>query len=229
MGDYHGLGKVAMLRTAASILFLLAIPLLLLSSNLRCAVNSDSLYEYGFRNFEVSEDTGLSEQELLRIGRGIIAYFNSAEQVDTDVFRERELLHLSDVKGLVQLDYYLQYAAAGYLLLFGILGYLWRRQRFWRMLARLLIWGGGATVAGLLIVGLWALIDFDSLFLLFHLASYRNELWMLSPTDFMFRMFPPEFFFRASVLVGAAVVAQALLLTGLGWGYLALVKEESPR
>jgi uncharacterized membrane protein len=85
-----------------------------------------------------------------------------------------------------------------------------------------LIWGSGATIALLAVLGLWAVIDFDSLFLLFHLVSFSNELWQLYPGDMLLLMFPHGFFNDAALFVGAAAIAEAILIGGVAWGLLAL-------
>ena len=227
MLDYHTLGKrnsVKALKAITGILFIICIPILLLTTDLRFAANDIRLYEYGFNKYEVSAATGLDNEELLSVADQMVTYFNSDEEfLDIDhLFTEREKTHLKDVKGLIQLDYRLQLASLAYIVVYVLINFVLRRGAFWRDLARRLIWGGGATIALLAVLGLWAVIDFDSLFLFFHLVSFSNELWQLSPGDTMLLMFPQGFFSDAALFVAAAAIGEAIIIGGVAWVVLAL-------
>jgi integral membrane protein (TIGR01906 family) len=211
------------LTAITSVLFVICIPMLLLTTDLRFAANDIRLYEYGFNKYEVSAATGLDNEELLSVADQMVTYFNSDEEFfDIDLFNQREVTHLKDVKGLIQLAYRLQLASLAYIVVYIVINFVLRRGAFWRGLARRLIWGSGATIALLAILGLWAVIDFDSLFLLFHLVSFSNELWQLSPGDKMLLMFPQGFFNDSALFVAAAAIGEAIIIGGIAWGILAL-------
>ena len=211
------------LTAITSVLFVICIPMLLLTTDLRFAANDIRLYEYGFNKYEVSAATGLDNEELLSVADRMVTYFNSDEEFfDIDLFNQREVTHLKDVKGLIQLAYRLQLASLAYIVVYIVINFVLRRGAFWRGLARRLIWGSGATIALLAILGLWAVIDFDSLFLLFHLVSFSNELWQLSPGDKMLLMFPQGFFNDGALFVAAAAIGEAIIIGGVAWGVLAL-------
>ena len=83
------------------------------------------------------------------------------------------------------------------------------------------LWGGSATLAILLAVGLFALVGFDSLFLIFHQISFSNNLWQLDPrTDYLLIMFPLGFWFDATMRVATTAVAGAAVIAGVSGGYL---------
>ena len=207
----------------ATVLFVISVPVLLLSTDLRLAATDIRLYEYGFDKYDASAATGLEKEELLAVAGDIITYFNSDQELlDTDVFSERAVAHMKDVKGLVQLACRVQLAALAVIVVYAVAGFVLRRGAFWRDLARRLIWGSGATIALLVLVGLWALVDFESLFLLFHLAGFRNDLWQLYPGDNMLLMFPPGFFNDAALFVAGAAVVEAAIIGGAAWGLLRL-------
>ena len=197
--------------------------MLLLTTDLRFAANDIRLYEYGFNKYEVSAAIGLDNEELLSVADQMVTYFNSDEEsLDIDLFNQREVTHLKDVKGLIQLAYRLQLASLAYIVVYIVINFVLRRGAFWRGLARRLIWGSGATIALLAVLGLWAVIDFDSLFLLFHLVSFSNELWQLSPGDKLLLIFPQGFFNDAALFVAAAAIGEAIIIGGVAWGVLAL-------
>ena len=94
----------------ATALAIIAIPVLLVTSSLRFAINAGGLYEYDFNRYDISLRTGIPDPELSRIGEEIRDYFNDdSELIDIDaaiygdvqpLFTEREIIHMKDVKGL---------------------------------------------------------------------------------------------------------------------------------
>jgi len=204
-----------------AILFIICIPLLLITTNLRFAVNDVRLYEYGFNKYNVSETTGLDKGNLTEIAQELITYFNSDEEfVDISVYNQRDIQHLKDVKGLVQLVYRLQFVALAYIAVYIGFNFLILRGAFWRQLARRLIWGSGATIVILAVLGIIALVDFDQFFLLFHLVSFHNDLWQLYPGDKLLAMFPEGFFNDAALFVGGAIIIEAIIVGAAAWALL---------
>ena len=65
------------------------------------------------------------------------------------------------------------------------------------------------------------MLNFDQLFLQFHLLSFANELWQLDPTrDYLIMLFPRSFWYDAAVLCAAITAALAVVLGGAAGGYL---------
>jgi len=203
------------------ILFIICIPLLLITTNLRFAVNDIRLYEYGFNKYNVSETTGLDKGNLTEIAHELITYFNSDKEfVDISVYNQRDIRHLKDVKGLIQLAYRLQFVSLAYIVVYIGFNFLILRGAFWRQLARRIIWGSGATIVILAVLGIIALVDFDQFFLLFHLVSFRNDLWQLYPGDKLLAMFPEGFFNDAALFVGGAIILEAIIIGVAAWALL---------
>ena len=211
------------LSTLNIILFIICIPVFLITTDVRFAVNNMRLYEYGFNKYEVSAETGLTKEELTQTARELINYFNSGEEsVNIEIFTQREIDHLKDVKGLIQLVYRLQLVSLAYIVIYIVLNFILLRGALWRELARRLLWGSGATIVLLAVLGLIALVGFDELFLWFHLASFRNDLWLLYPGDKLLQMFPEGFFNDATLFIAAAAIIEALIIGGIAWGFLRL-------
>ena len=219
------------LGIATKWLFILFLPILLLSTSLGWAVNSLRLYQYGFEKYNVSQTTGLVEPELEKAARGLISYFNSDEEyIDFTVvkdgkpfvlFNQREVVHLKDVKWLIWLDYYLLLATLVYVLGYAGISLLWQRKRYWRRLAWGVFGGSGLTLVLMLALGLATLLNFDQLFLQFHFISFANELWRLDPTrDYLIMLFPQGFWYDATTFCVIAAVGLAIILSGVAGGYL---------
>lgn len=208
--------------------FILCIPIFLLTTNMAGAVNSARLYEYGFNRYEVSEATGIGDEDLLVVAREMIHYFNSEEEPiqitilapgGEELFNEREVAHLKDVKGLIRLCYNLQVATFGCLAVILIGGFVWQRRRFGPSLAKMALGGGALTIALLLLVGIAALVNFDWLFLNFHRLFFSGDSWILSGS--LPQIFPQGFFYDAALFIVGATIVEALVIGGIG-GYFVL-------
>ncbi len=213
------------LSIVARWLFILCLPILLLTASLGWAVNSLPLYKYSFK-YQTSD---LSEEELETAATGLISYFNSDDEDITltvvkdgepfELFNEREVAHLRDVKNLIWLDYRFLLGTLIYIL--GYAGLSLIRGKDWRRLARGVVWGSGITLALMLALGLGILVGFDQLFWQFHIISFANELWQLDPArDYLIMLFPRDFWYDAALICTLVVALGAVVLGGVAGGYL---------
>jgi len=202
------------------------------------AVNSLWLYQYGFNKYNVSQTTSLAEEELETAGRGLISYFNSDEEYISltvvkdsqpfELFNQREVIHLKDVKGLIWLDYWVLLGTLLYALTYAGFSLFWRKRRYWRRLASGVVRGGGVTLALMLALGLGALVGFDQLFLQFHFISFANEFWRLDPSkDYLIMLFPQGFWYDATLFCALATAVGAVVLGGVAGVYLKRTKQTS--
>jgi integral membrane protein (TIGR01906 family) len=217
---------MTILKTAAQWLFVLCLPVILLTVSVSAAMNCPWLYKYGFEKYDISRVTGLAPAELDKAAAGLIGYFNSSDEyIDLTVekygqpfhlFNDREVAHLKDVKGLFRLVYKVLLGTGIYALSFVGVSLFWWRDR--RRLGQGLFFGGCLTLAAMLVIGVIMAVDFDGFFLKFHLLSFANDLWMLNPaTDYLIMMFPQGFWFDAALFCAIATAAGALILGGIGW------------
>jgi len=220
------------LVTVARWAFILCLPVLLLTASLGGAVNSLWLYPHSPEKYQVSQDLAgaglkLSDAELEEIYAGLIGYFNSAEEyidltviqdgTEIPLFTPEETIHFSDVKRLIWLDYWVLLGTLIYALAYAGAYLLWRKDR--RQLAGGVVGGSGLTL--LLILGLIllnTLTGFRHLFYQFHLLFFTNPYW--SAEGYMLRLFPEPFFSYAALLCALGIVAVAIILGGMGGGYL---------
>ncbi len=218
---------------AAKWLFILCLPILLLTASIGWGVNSHWLYEYGFEKYNVSQTTGLAQPELEKAATGLISYFNSGEANISltvikdgkpfELFNQREIAHLKDVKGLIRLDYWVLLGTLIYTLSYTGVSLFWRRKRYWRRLAWGVVSGSGITLALMLAMGLGTLFGFDQLFYQFHLLSFSNEFWQLDPTkDYLIMLFPGGFWYDAAIFCAGLTAGLAIILGGVAGGYLVL-------
>jgi integral membrane protein (TIGR01906 family) len=203
-------------------IFVLAFPVFLVTTNLRYVVNAEWRYREGFEKYQIPQATGIEMDQLMVGARALIAYFNSdQEPVDIVVerqgqpfrlFNEREVRHLYDVKQLLQLMNRINIASGIYLLLYVVWLVVLDRRRFGERLGWSLIGGMLVTLLVLGLIGGLAAIDFESVFVQFHLLSFRNDLWLLDPaTDYLIRMYPEGFFYDATVFLALSTILEAVV------------------
>lgn len=219
------------LSLAAKSVFILCVPVLLLTASIACTFNSAWLFRYGFHKYDVGATTGLADSELEKVATGLIGYFNSGEEyinltVIKDgkpftLFNEKEIVHLKDVKGLVWLDYWVLLGTVVYVLGYGGVCFFCRRSQYWRRLAWGVVGGSSLTLVLMLALGLGIMLNFDQLFLQFHLLSFANELWQLNPTsDYLIMLVPQGFQYDVASLWTLGTAVGALILGGVAGGYL---------
>jgi integral membrane protein (TIGR01906 family) len=214
------------MKIIPQILFVICIPVLLVTASVSAVMNCRPFYEFGFNKYDISQTTGIAPAELKKAADGLIRYFNSGEEfINVTVikdgapfvlFNEKEALHLKDVKVLFQLVYKLLIGTGIYAIIYASLTLARRQER--RRLAKGLLFGGGLTLVLMAAMGIMIAADFEQFFLQFHLLSFANDLWLLNPnTDYLVMLFPEGFWFYATLFIVIGTAAGALLLGGLGW------------
>ena len=206
-------------------LIIICVPLLLITTNVRIVLNSATMYDYGFNKYKIEKYTGIEFEQLQAAGQQIRDYFNNdLEQITINIslhgdnipnlFNEREILHMYDVKNLVKMVYMVQLYSA-ILLSAGCVFMLFNSFTNRGILALKYIGRGGVFTFSLVIaVSILAIIGFDRLFLFFHLVSFSNDLWVLDPRhDYLIAMFPQGFFFDCTVVIAFLTLVEGGILS----------------
>ena len=217
---------------------MLCLPILLLTASIGWAANSLWLYKYGFNKYDISSITGLADTELENVATGLISYFNSDEEYISltvvkdsepfELFNQREVVHLKDVKGLIWLDYWVLLGTLLYASGYTGASLLWRRRRYWQRMAWGVVGGGGITLVLTLALGLATLLGFDQLFLQFHLLSFANDFWQLDPArDYLIMLFPRGFWYDTTLFCTMGTVGITVILCGVAGGYLLFTRSKA--
>ncbi len=204
-------------------LFAVALPVFLILANVEYITKSDWLYSYNWWRNDIPNQTSLPVAELDSGADQIKDYFTNDEELldlrvnfrgrEVSLYNEREVLHMVDVKGLMDGVFNAVRITGGIALLIVIAGLVYFGKELWGVLLTTLRWSalGSGIVVG--IFGIAILIDFNFVFRQFHFLSFANDLWLLNPnTDFLIIMFPQRFFFEATLFIAAFSVVQFALL-----------------
>jgi integral membrane protein (TIGR01906 family) len=219
---------VRILRFAATLLFILCIPVALVTTNIRFMANEPRVYRYAIDEFDAVATTGIAREELISAGAQIRNYFNNNQKTllievtedgrETSLFNARETVHMQDVKDRFQLANRVQEFSVMYVLTFIVVVVLWAREISPRELAVRVAGGCTLCLAALGAIGAVGLSGFNEAWTNFHELLFSNDFWLLNPaTDHLIQIFPPDFWESIVFFVGMLIVAEAaLLLLGAG-------------
>jgi len=223
--------RMGFVRTLATILFIVALPVALVTTNVRLLANAPAVYAWAFDRYDAEETTGLSREDLDATAAALRDYFNNDEDVfyhtvtkdgiEQPVFNARETLHLRDVKQLFVSVNRLQEVTSIFVLAYVIAFFIWARDGNLRHLATHALLGLGLGLVALGSIGIIAAFGFDAAWDRFHEVLFTNDLWRLDPTtDRLIQMFPEPFWRDMVIVLGAMSALEALLIAALSSVYL---------
>lgn len=167
---------------------------------------------------DVADKLRLSQDELNRINGEIVWDIFSGGDFDVTfsngdpVLDPSERSHMSDVSRLVRILILLEAVAIGFAA-WG--GRLLRTDA--ERLGRMLIIGAGTVGVATVVIGLFAVVAWDSAFTLFHELLFPPGTWSFPADSTMILLYPPGFWFDAAMIAGALVLGTAAVFSYGGW------------
>jgi len=212
--------------SVASWLGVLLVPVVVVFSILTGLFFDASFYHAGQTKYQVQSVTGMPPDQMDRVNQGIVRFFAGTESLpqaisasggSPGVFKEKEILHMDDVRVIVQ--FISKAEIIGLLVLAFIIGLTavtWTRGG--RVaLSHTLSRGAILTSALVVISGILTYTSFDSLFLTFHEVTFNNNFWELDPrTDHLIQMFPFGFWYDAMLTLALRVLLVTIILGTCG-------------
>ena len=162
-------------------------------------------YHKQYNKLNTAADLGMSHGDLMKATETLIDYMTGIRDnmdvtavidgTEREVFNEQEKEHMVDVVALFSgWNVYKTVCLIVCPLIFTAAILTVRENRL-RFFAKRYIEGAVIFFVILTAAGIWAVIDFYSLWTNFHLLFFSNDLWMLDPnTSVMINMFPEQFF-----------------------------------
>ncbi len=227
----RGTGLVP-LRLVALALLVVALPIALLTTNIRVAYNTPQLYDYAVRRYDAPALSGVSEQELRRANRELVRYFNDERPLlsltvrdgrgePVPLFTPEETAHLADVKALLRRLYRVQEGALAYVLVAVVAIFVWAREASVRQLAWAVLASAALTLAVVVGIAAGAILGFEDLWGQLHVLLFDNETWRFDITRHrLVQMFPEAFWFDMVMLIGAATGGELALMALAAGAYL---------
>ena len=209
--------------TIAKILLVLSVPVFLLLTNLYIFMSPAFLrYEYGKADFPASP--GFTDEERLGVADRAVTYLRSdagieilgdLEGEEGPLFREKELVHMVDVK-MVTRQAFLTHGLLGLAIAFS-LGVLLVIRDTETQISTSLLQGSLLTIALLLALVALVYLNFDWFFTRFPLPFFEGDSWIVSLSETLIRLFPPRFWFDAASLWGVLTLVEAVALGVVAW------------
>jgi integral membrane protein (TIGR01906 family) len=139
--------------------------------------------------------------------------FLADQKLDPDVplYNQRELRHMNDVKVVVRGAFTVLF---GCILFLVVYGYWSKRADRWQAFKHAVSRGGWTTVGLIVLILMYLVFNFNSLFTNFHKIFFEGDTWLFRYSDTLIRLFPIIFWRDAFIWIGTLA-----LLTGAGIGY----------
>ena len=200
----------------------------MLFTSLRLVMGNEARNRAQYEKLGIAASMGMSDEDVLDSLMVLVDYMEDKRDDikltvevfggETEMFNERETAHMVDVKRL-----YLAWRTVSYIC-FGVAAAvilcitLIEKRKTPLTLSRGYI--NGISVLGAIggILAVWAIIDFNSFWIQFHMLFFNNDLWLLDPrTSRMINMLPSEFFSTiiAEFAMVFLVAAAALLVVAI--------------
>ena len=182
----------------------------LLAIGLAIAVNFRPLYYLDISRLNIVQNSGFNAVVIKENYNILIDYccpFHTGPLEFTIRASQSGLSHFAEVKQIFNCIY----IAGAISLLFVVISFIIKAK-----LGELKYLRNCAIITVILpaLVGIFALIDFDTLFLLFHKVTFSNDDWLFDPvTDPIINMLPEEFFMQcAFIIVGTMLIGVITVL-----------------
>ena len=193
-------------------------------------------YNKSFVKYNITESTGMDMKNLQHTIEDVLLYLkDNREELDTravingeerEVFGEREILHMVDVKELFIKGRFIRNLSIPLILIISL--FIIKTDRNWkRSLSKTLLNTSIINIVLLVILLILMAIDFYKYFTYFHLIFLNNDLWILDPkTDVLIQMVPERFFYDTAVKIVSYFVGSLLVLGSFGFYY---IKKNKPQ
>ncbi|MEC7921716.1 MAG: TIGR01906 family membrane protein [Chloroflexota bacterium] len=196
-------------RLTLTIITSLLFILIIISGSLNFIVRYDFIYDYNIATYSIDERTSLNLDKIKEINFNIKTYFfDENELLDVDIYSDKEILHMKDVKHIMNLIFNLGKILS---IVFCVLIFL-LHSYFEVHLNKVIFYSVILFSSILILLGVSFLLFFQEIFIIFHKIAFNNDLWILNPnTDYLLMMFPEDFFRDVAVLI----LLSSFLLNGI--------------
>lgn len=154
-----------------------------------------NFYKDFYQKENLASSIGTSSDNLINNTQNLLNYLNKKEQLNTDWFSEKDILHMVDVQNLYTFSHNIMIYCLLTLIISTIIIILILRGKSLLYITK--IFNKVLLLFIVLVGGLSAVIayNFNSFWIKFHTTLFSNDLWLLSPSESnLIKMVPEEFF-----------------------------------
>ncbi len=154
-----------------------------------------NFYKNFYQKENLASSIGTSSDNLINNTQNLLNYLNKKEQLNTDWFSEKDILHMVDVQNLYTFSHNIMIYCLLTLIISTIIIILILRGKSLLYITK--IFNKVLLLFIVLVGGLSAVIayNFNSFWIKFHTTLFSNDLWLLSPSESnLIKMVPEEFF-----------------------------------
>ncbi len=218
-----------MKNRSLSLIFGLSIWVVIILGVIHISSLDKAFYRDQYAKNEVAENIGINEVELEKATAVLLDYlegkrddlsvFATIDGTYQEVFNTKEKDHMIDVQVLFVKTIWIRNIALGLLLTIGAyLGFTMKRAAIESLSKG---FKEASMVLGVVFsfIVIYAVLDFQNFWILFHKLLFSNDLWLLNPyTDNLILMVPLPFFFSlVSLILFRSLMALGFVFT-LDWG-----------
>jgi len=194
-------------------------PIFLITSGMRTALSPIFVnLEYKLPNFP-PDTYGFSTEERLVWANYSIQYlsgkvseeeFSTLQFLDgTPLFNEREISHMIDVRELTLIMLAIWRILFGFFMIVLFIGW---KNNWQRAILRALEDGAKSTLAIIIGILIYVLINFNQLFTLFHQIFFEGDSWLFYLSDTLIRLFPIKFWQDLFIYIGSFCILTSSIL-----------------
>ena len=172
-----------------------------------------NFYKDFYQKENIANYIGTSSDNLINNTQNLLNYLNKKEQLNTDWFSEKDILHMVDVQNLYTFSHNIMIFCFITFILSTIIIILILRGKSLLYITK--IFNKVLLLFIVLVGGLSAVIayNFNSFWIKFHTTLFSNDLWLLSPNESnLIKMVPEEFFISLITKITIYILILFILL-----------------
>ena len=154
-----------------------------------------NFYKDFYQKENIADYIDTSSDNLINNTQNLLNYLNKKEQLNTDWFSEKDILHMVDVQNLYTFSHnimiycFITFILSTIIIILNLRGksLLYITKIFNKVLLLFIVLIGGLSTI--------IAYNFNSFWIKFHTTLFSNDLWLLSPNESnLIKMVPEEFF-----------------------------------
>jgi len=172
-----------------------------------------NFYKDFYQKENLASSIGTSSDNLINNTQNLLNYLNKKEQLNTDWFSEKDILHMVDVRNLYTFSHNIMIYCFITFILSTIIIILILRGKSLLYITK--IFNKVLLLFIVLIGGLSTIIayNFNSFWIKFHTTLFSNDLWLLSPNESnLIKMVPEDFFVNLIIRIIIYILILFILL-----------------